>query len=176
MAGLSIPGTRDEAIAQAETADWSALQQRIATMEHAWHDASAGLDHNAAASLIGEPESADDDPWTVETIYNHVARSLSHGADALSLLAVSKPADYDGRYALLSGDPSFDHVQAVLAKGWTDLLAASKTVAKQPERGAVIDTARGPMTARQLVGLITWHIHAHTTQIRALRAARSAAG
>ena len=176
MAALAIPSTRDEAIAQAETTDWSALHQRLATMEHAWRDAAEGLDHDEAQSLTGEPESADDDPWTVETICNHVARSLSHGADTLSLLAVSKPANYDGRYALLPDEPSFDHVQAVLAKGWSDLLAASKTVAKQPERGAVIDTARGPMSARQLVGLITWHIHAHTTQIRSLRAAGPNAG
>ena len=176
MAALAIPGTRDEAIAQAETVEWPALQQRIAAMEQAWHAAAVDLDHDEATSLIGEPENADDDPWSVETICNHVARSLSHGADTLSLLAVSKPADYDGRYALLSGEPSFDRVQAVLAKGWTDLLAASKTVGKQPDRGAVIDTARGPMTARQLVGLITWHIDAHTTQIRTLRGAGPKAG
>jgi hypothetical protein len=176
MADLSIPGTRDEAIAQAATADWSALIGRIAALDHAWSSAADGLDQAEARSLIGEPESQDDDPWTVEQICNHVARSLSHGADTLSLLAVAKPADYDGRYALLDGEPSFGHVQATLAKGWTDLLAAAKTVAKQPERGPVIDTARGPMSARQLVGLITWHVDAHTTQIRSLRAAGPKSG
>ena len=176
MSALSIPDTRDEAIAQAATADWPELHQRIVALQRAWHDAAAGLNHEEARSLVGEPESPDDDPWTVEQLCNHVARSLSHGADTLSLVTVSKPAGYDGRYALLAGEPSFDHVQAVLAKAWTDLLAAAKTVAKQPERGAIIDTARGAMSARQLVGLITWHVDAHTTQIRALRADGTKAG
>ncbi len=171
-----LPATRDAAIAQAATADWPGLLDRIADLERAWQDASADLDQTEARSLIGEPESAADDPWNVEQLYNHVARSLIQGADTLSLLAVSHPAAYDGRYALLAGDPPFDRVQALLGKGWIDFFAAAKTVAKQPERGAVIDTPRGPMSARQLVGLITWHVNAHIKQIRSLRAAGAKTG
>ena len=98
--------------------------------------------------------------------YNHIGKSLSLGADSLSLLALSQPTKYDCSDAIFQGDPSFERIQTLTKKACIDLLAATKTVAKQPERGLIIKTPSKMVSAQQLVKLILLHVDTHLKEIK----------
>ena len=101
--------------------------------------------------------------------YNHIGKSLSLGVDALSLLALSQPTQYDCSDAVFQGDPSFDRIQTLTKKACIDLLAAIKTVAKQPERGRIIKTPNKVISAQQLVTLVLSHVEIHLKDVEGER-------
>ncbi len=153
---------RQQLLQEAERLDWPALLQQINDVRAEWDKAVGGL-----------PERGDngvrDGDWSLLDIRSHVAQSLLRRADALSLAAVAKAAEFKRTPRKIPGKPSPDKVQALTEKGWTDFAAAARTVAKQPERGPIIQTQSGRLSARQLVALGLEHVREHAGQIRGLR-------
>ena len=58
-------------------------------------------------------------------------------------------------------------------KGWRDFRGAALTVAKQPDRGAAIATAEGPVDARAFVARALAHLDEHVEQMRLVAAGAS---
>ena len=151
----------------ATTPAWPALHARIDAARDAWRDATQ--------SLTGDERAGDDD-WSAAQIHSHVAAALLRYADALSHVALGRPAVLDRGQRLLPGRHPYPRIRDLGEKGWTDFRHAARTVAKQPERGAVVALGDDTLTAAALVQRGLTHIEEHLHQIRSLPPAPQANG
>ena len=143
----------------APTPAWPGLHARIDAARDAWRDATQGL--------IGDERAGADD-WSAAQIHSHVAAALLRDADALSHVALGRPAVLDNSQRLLPGRHPYPRIRDLGEKGWTDFRNAARTVAKGPERGPVIARGDDRLTAAALVQRGLSHIHEHLHQIRSL--------
>jgi hypothetical protein len=147
-----------------ERPSWPELHARIETAQAAWTSASAGLDGDEAA---GE--------WNALQVHSHVAAALLRYADVLARVAVSRAATVEPGARFLPGRHPYARVVQMGEKGWRDFRGAALTVAKQPDRGAAITTAEGPVDARAFVARALAHLDEHVEQIRLVAAGAGAA-
>ena len=142
---------------------WPALQARIEATQAAWTDASAGLTGDETAG-----------GWSALETHSHVAAALLRYADTLARLAVARESSVEPGAQFLPGRHPYARVAQIGEKGWRDFRGAALTVAKQPDRGAAITTADGPIDARAFVGRALAHLDEHVEQMRLAAAGASA--
>ncbi len=134
---------------------WAALQARIEATQAAWTSASAGLTGDEAAG-----------DWSALEVHSHVAAALLRYADTLARLAVSRQATAGPGARFLPGRHPYARVAQIGEKGWRDFRGSALTVAKQPDRGAAIAAADGPVDARAYVARALAHLDEHVEQMR----------
>lgn len=142
---------------------WPALQARIEATQAAWTDASAGLTGDESAG-----------GWSALETHSHVAAALLRYADTLARLAVARESSVEPGARFLPGRHPYARVAQIGEKGWRDFRGAALTVAKQPDRGAAIATADGPVDARAFVARALAHLDEHVEQMRLAAAGASA--
>lgn len=160
MAEAGSGAAREALLREAEGSDWASLLARLAELQAEWERLAA------TASRAAEP--------VLVEVSSRVGRALLGGADALSLLAVARESRLEGEGEPLAGRQDWARLRALTAKGWGDFRAAAKTVAKQPERGAAIETPWGLLSARQLVALRIQQVHELLERLPEFRAGAAA--
>ena len=153
----------DAFLQKAETTPWEWYAEHLTTAAAAWQTVAAGM---TEAFATNGPRDGD---WNAYDVCNHMAQVLGETSDALSRVAVAKQGRIHAADHFLPEPPSFAGVSERIGKGWSDIQAAARTVAKQPDAGPAIQSALGPLTPRQVVGLTLRHFDEHTQQIAALR-------
>ncbi|PZC43687.1 MAG: hypothetical protein DK306_002033 [Chloroflexi bacterium] len=146
-------------VGKTASAEWPELQARLATARARWDAATLNLNGDEP---VGE--------WSVLQAHSHVAESLLRYADVLACVAVSRKAvSREGRAEFpsqfLPGKHPYARVKQIGEKGWRDFQGAAMTVAKQPDRGAVIATAEIPIDARDFTERALTHLEEHVDQV-----------
>ena len=147
---------------------WADLHSRIDDVHSAWGSATQGLS-GEETTPASSPGRADAEVWSAAQVHSHVASTLLHYADALSHVALGRPAIFDESQRLLPGHHPYIRICDLGDKAWTDFRNAAHTVAKQPERGDAIKLADDTLSARDLVQQALDHVQEHIEQIRAIR-------
>ena len=111
---------------------WAELQAAIDLTHDAWEASTAEL---GGSEPVGE--------WTAAQALSHVGEALLRSADVLARVAVSREAEARFPSQFVPGTHPPTRLRQIGAKGWRDFRSAARTVAKQPDRGAVIRTGEG---------------------------------
>ena len=158
---------------------WPALHARIDAVRAAWQSATAELSgeerppentpENTPETTSDADASDDEAVWSAAQVHSHVANALQLYAGALSQVALSHEASFAPAQRMIKGHHPYPRLRQITDKAWTDFRGAALTVAKQPDRGAVISMRGDMVDARGLVNRAISHLDEHVAHMHRLK-------
>jgi hypothetical protein len=157
----ALPADVVALLESSQASAWSELQAGLAEAQSSWQQALAGLPSELAAELH-------DGEWSALDLSSHAVNWLRLASGALANVCVSQEAGLSDEN-FLPGDPDLARVVGEHERWSEEMRMAAATVAKLPERGPVIASGIGPLTARQVVGITVAHLSEHAAQLRSMQ-------
>ena len=158
------PATPADTVALLESSQasaWAELHAGLAEAQSTWRQALAELPPQLATELH-------DGDWSALDLASHAVNWLRLTSGALANVCVSQEAALSDEN-FLPGDPDLSRVAEEQERWSEELRMAMTTVAKLSERGPVIASGIGALTARQVVGITITHLREHAAQLRSMR-------
>ena len=140
---------------------WPQLHINLSEAQSEWHRALTETSPQMATEWH-------DGDWSALELASHMVNWMRLVSSALANVCVSEEAAL-GNENFLPGNPALARVLQEHERWADELRMATTTVAKLPERGPVIGSGIGPLTARQVVGLTIAHLGEHAMQLRSMR-------
>jgi hypothetical protein len=157
----ALPADVVALLESSQASAWSELQAGLAEAQSVWQQALAGLPSELAAEL-------QDGGWSALDLSSHAVNWLRLASGALANVCVSQEAGLSDEN-FLPGGPDLARVVREHERWSEEMRMAAATVAKLPERGPLIGSGIGPLTARQVVGITAAHLSEHAAQLQSMQ-------
>ena len=144
-----------------QASPWTELHTDLSEAQSSWQQALAEMPPQLATAL-------QDGDWSALDLASHAVNWLRLASTALANVCVSQEAAL-GAENFLPGNPDLGRVAQEQERWSEELRMAASTVAKLPERGPVIASGIGALTARQVVVITIAHLSEHAAQLRSMR-------